>query len=242
MMNLGWAIAGALAGLLAGAALRGIVLRLAVPTGEPPRRTCVRCAAPLPRLTALRCVRCHARLGSFPLLELTSAAAVGALAWRFAGTPEAAAFCVLGALGVALAAIDLQVQRLPDRLTLPAYPAMLALLVAAAVAGHHALPLVRAVLGCLALGGAYLLLGLIRPGGIGGGDIKLAGLVGLALGWLGWPAVLGGAALGFILAAVAALALLAARRITWRSHLSFGPFLIGGALLVMLATGPGVGT
>jgi leader peptidase (prepilin peptidase) / N-methyltransferase len=241
-MNLGWAIAGALAGLLAGTALRGVVVRLAVPTGEPPRRTCAQCAAPLPRLTALRCASCHARLGSFPLLELASAAAVGALAWRFAGTPEAAAFCALGALGVALAAIDLQVQRLPDRLTLPAYPALLALLVAAAVLGHHAWPLARAVLGGLALGGTYLLLGLIRPGGIGGGDIKLAGLAGLALGWLGWSAVLDGAALGFVLAAVVALALLAARRISLRSHLSFGPFLIGGALLVMLAAGPGPGT
>jgi leader peptidase (prepilin peptidase)/N-methyltransferase len=240
-MNVGWAIAGAIAGLLAGVALRGVVIRLSVPAGEGPRTTCPRCAAPLPKGAAFRCSGCRARLGPMPLLELACGAVVAALAGRFAGTPEVAAFCVLGALGIALAAIDLQVQRLPDSLTLPAYPALLALLGVAALLGHEAWPLARAVLGCVALGGAYLLLALIRPGGIGGGDIKLAGLAGLALGWLGWRAVLGGAALGFVLAAVAGLALLAARRITLRSHISFGPFLIAGVLLVMFATGPGAG-
>lgn len=240
-MNVAWTVAGAAAGLLAGAALRGIVVRLSVPSGEPMRTTCPRCAEPLPRLAAIRCRGCRTRLGPTVLLELACAATVGALAGRFAGTPEVAAFCVLGALGIGLAAIDLQVQRLPDRLTLPAYPATLALLAVAALLGHDGWPLARAVFGGLALGGAYLLLGLIRPGGIGGGDIKLAGLTGLALGWLGWRAVFGGAALGFVLAAVAGLALLAARRITLRSHISFGPFLIGGALLAMLAAGPGPG-
>jgi leader peptidase (prepilin peptidase) / N-methyltransferase len=240
-MNLGWTIAGAVAGLVAGGALRGTVVRLSVPSGEPVRTTCPRCSAQLRRIVAVRCADCHARLGPFPLLELASAAAVGALAGRFAGTPEVAAFCVLGAVGIALAAIDLNVQRLPDRLTLPAYPAVLVLLAAAALLGHHAWPLTRAILGGLALGGAYLLLGLIRPGGIGGGDIKVAGLAGLALGWLGWRAVIDGAALGFVLAGMAGLALLAAKRVTLRSHISFGPFLIGGALLAMLAAGPGPG-
>jgi len=238
-MNLGWTIAGSVAGLLAGAALNGVVVRMSVPFGEQFRTTCPQCAAPLPRMMVIRCATCHRRLGPFPLLELATGAAVGALAGRFAGTPEVAAFCVLGAVGIALAAIDLNVQRLPDKLTLPAYPAVLVLLAAAAVLGHHAWPLTRAVLGGLSLGGAYLLLGLIRPGGIGGGDIKVAGLAGLALGWLGWRAVLDGAALGFLLAGMAGLMLLAARRVTLRSHISFGPFLIGGALLAMLAAGPG---
>jgi leader peptidase (prepilin peptidase) / N-methyltransferase len=238
-MNPGWTVAGAFAGLLAGVALRGAVVRLSVPAGEPARTTCSGCGAPLPRIPAIRCSACRARLGPIPLLELASAVAVGALAGRFAGTPEVAAFCVLGALGVALAAIDLQVQRLPDRLTLPAYPALLALLAVAALLGHNAWPLARAVLGGLALGGAFLLLALIRPGGIGGGDIKLAGLAGLALGWLGWRTELGGAALGFVLAGVAGLVLLAARRVTMRGYISYGPFLIGGTLLALLAAGPG---
>jgi leader peptidase (prepilin peptidase)/N-methyltransferase len=165
-------------------------------------------------------------------------AAVLALVFgRFGGQPVAIAFGFLGALGVALAAIDIAVKRLPDRLTLPAYPVLIALLGAAAVAGHDPGSLVRALLGGLALGGAYLLLALAGPGQIGGGDVKLAGLVGLVLGWLGWPAVLAGAVLGFLLAAVASLAMLAARRLTLHSAISFGPFLLGGALLALLASG-----
>src|SRR5215470_811918 len=104
-MNAGWAVAGALAGLLAGAALRGVIVRLSVPAGELPRTTCPRCDAPLPRVTTIRCAACHARLGPIPLLELACAITVGAVAGRFAGTPEVAAYCVLGALGVALSTI-----------------------------------------------------------------------------------------------------------------------------------------
>ena len=88
----------------------------------------------------------------------------------------------------------------------------------------------------------YLLLGLARPGQLGGGDIKLAGLVGLVLGWVGWPALLSGAVLGFVLSAVASLVLLAARRVTMRSAISFGPFLLGGALLAILASGSQAGS
>ena len=85
------------------------------------------------------------------------------------------------------------------------------------------------------------MLALIRPGQMGGGDIKLAGLTGLVLGWLGWPALIGGAALAFVLSAIVGLALLAARRITLQSAMSFGPFLIGGALLAALMSAPAPG-
>ena len=89
----------------------------------------------------------------------------------------------------------------------------------------------------MVLAAAYLVLGLLRPGQLGGGDVKLAGLAGLALAWLGWPVLLAGAALGFMLSAVVSLGLLAARRITLRSQICFGPFLLGGALLAVLAIG-----
>ena len=145
------------------------------------------------------------------------------------------AFSFLGALGVALAAIDLSVQRLPDRLVLPAYPVTIVLLTIAALTGHAEGSLVRALLGGLVLSGTYLALALLRPGGIGGGDVKLAGLAGLALGWLGWPTLLAGAALGFMLSGVVSMALVAARRLTMQSMISFGPFMLAGALLATLA-------
>jgi leader peptidase (prepilin peptidase)/N-methyltransferase len=172
------------------------------------------------------------------VLELVTAAVLALLAGRFGGQPLTLALGFLGALGVALAAIDISVQRLPDRLTLPAYPVLIALLALAALSGHNLAALGRALLGGLALAAGYLLLGLVRPGQLGGGDVKLAGLAGLVLGWLGWPTVLFGAALGFVLAALASLVLLAARRITLRGAISFGPFLLSGALLTILAKGP----
>jgi leader peptidase (prepilin peptidase) / N-methyltransferase len=236
-MNLAWAAAGAVAGLLAGAALRATVFRLSVASGDPIRDTCQRCGLPMRRWLAIRCGSCGKSLGAPLALELATAAVLALLIGHFGGQPEILALGFFGALGVALAAIDISVQRLPDHLTLPAYPILIALLAIASITSHDVAALGRALLGGLALSGTFLLLALVRPGQLGGGDIKLAGLAGLALGWLGWPAVIAGAALGFVLSAVVSLGLLAARRATLRSAICFGPFLVGGAVLAALANG-----
>lgn len=236
-MNPLWAAAGAVLGLLAGAAVRGTVFRLSVASGDPNRIACPSCSAPTQRRLALRCGRCRRSLGTPLALELSAAGVLTLLLGRFGGQPDAVAFGFFGVLAVALAAIDIAVQRLPDALTLPAYPILILLLTGAAIAGHDFAALLRALLGCLSLAGAYLVLALVRPGQLGGGDIKLAGIAGLALGWLGWPILIAGAALGFLLAAVASIALLAMRRVTLRGEICFGPYLLGGALLAMLAYG-----
>ncbi len=232
-----WAAAGAVVGLLAGAALRGTVFKLSVASGQPERTACPRCSAPSVRRLAVRCGQCRSSLGTPLALELSTAGVLALVLGRFGGQPDVVAFGFFGVLGVALAAIDIATQRLPDPLTLPAYPILITLLAGAALASHDFAALERALLGGLALGGLYLLLALVRPGQLGGGDVKLAGIAGLALGWLGWPALLAGAALGFVLSALVSLALLAARRITLHSAISFGPFLLGGALLAMLTNG-----
>ena len=242
-MNLAWAAVGGAAGLVAGFLLRGVVFRLSVPAGAPDQLTCPGCDTHLPRWPALRrpalrCGHCGRALGTPAVLELATAAVLALLAGRFGGQPVTLALGFLGAVGVALAAIDIRVQRLPDRLTLPAYPVLIALLVIAALARHDLAALGRALLGGLALAGGYLLLGLARPGQLGGGDIKLAGLAGLVLGWLSWWAVLAGATVGFLLGGLASLVLLAARRVTLRGSISFGPYLLAGALLVILVKGP----
>ena len=113
---------------------------------------------------------------------------------------------------------------------------VLAGLAAAALALGRPDRLVGAVAGGAALAGCYLVLVLLRPGQLGLGDVKLAGLLGLGLGWLGWPAVLTGSLLAFVLFAGCALALLAAGRVTRRTALPFGPFMLTGALLVLLAS------
>jgi leader peptidase (prepilin peptidase)/N-methyltransferase len=113
------------------------------------------------------------------------------------------------------------------------------LLAVAAAAGDDWAALLRAVLGGLALLAAYGGLALASGGQVGGGDVKVAGLIGLVLGWLGWRTLITGACAGFLLAAAAGVALLAARRMSGHSRISFGPFLLGGALLATLATAAG---
>jgi leader peptidase (prepilin peptidase) / N-methyltransferase len=236
-MNPIWAAAGAVLGLLAGAAIRGTVFRFSVPSGDPARTACPRCSAPTRSRLALRCAGCRSSFGTPLALEISTAVVLALLLGRFGGQLDVLAFGFFGVLGVALAAIDIAVQRLPDRLTLPAYPILIALLTIAAIAGHDFAALLRALLGGLSLACVFLLLALVRPGQLGGGDIKLAGVAGLALGWLGWQFLIAGVALGFVLAAIASVALLAARRITLHSAMCFGPYLVGGALLAILAGG-----
>lgn len=233
-MNYGWALAGGLAGIPIGAALRGVVYRNSVPSGSPLRTACPSCGQELGRWL-LRCAQCQGRITAPLVFELATAAVLALILGRFAGQWDAAAFAFLGALGVALAAIDIAVQRLPDRLTLPAYPVLAGLLAFAAIPDGDLGGFGRALLGGLALAASYYVLALIRPGHLGGGDIKLAGILGLVLGWLGWPVLIMGAALSFVLFAVVSLVLLAARRITLRSHIAFGPFMLAGALVAAVA-------
>jgi leader peptidase (prepilin peptidase) / N-methyltransferase len=236
-MNVLWAAWGGVAGYLLGAALRGTVFQLAVPSGQPDRTTCPQCSGPVRAWLPILCERCGSCYGTPFALEVVTGTVLALLLGRFGIQPDTMAFAYFGVLGVALSAIDIAVQRLPDRLTLPGYPILIAMLAVPAVAQHDLGALLRSLLGGLALVGGYLLLALVRPGHMGGGDIKLAGLAGLVLGWLGWPVLIAGAVLAFFLSALISLGLLAARRVTLRSTLCFGPFLVGGALLAMLTFG-----
>jgi leader peptidase (prepilin peptidase) / N-methyltransferase len=216
--------------------MRAPVYRLSVRPGEPAEDACRSCATSLPRRPSLRCHHCAAWLGAPFAAEFCSAAVLALLAVRFAGQPETGAFAFLGIAGVALAQIDSVAQRLPDALTLPAYPGLLALLVMAAIPAGQWTALARAAESGLVTGAAFLVIGLVSGGQLGGGDVKLAGLIGLGLGWLGWPAAAEGACLGFFLAAAASLALLAAKKASRRSTISFGPYLLSGALIAALAS------
>jgi leader peptidase (prepilin peptidase)/N-methyltransferase len=236
-MVLAWVVAGGIVGFVAGLLLRGTVFRLSVASGDAERTSCSRCATAVGGRFAVRCAECRGWLGAPLVLELVTASVVALLVWRFAGLPDALAFAFIGAVGVALAAIDIAVQRLPDRLTLVLYPGLVVLFGLAAVVDGHPSYLLRALLGGLVLGGGYLVLALVSRGQLGGGDVKLAGGLGIALGWQGWPTLLVGAALGFVLMGVVSLGLLIARRITLQHSISFGPFMLGGALLAVLVAG-----
>jgi leader peptidase (prepilin peptidase)/N-methyltransferase len=134
---------------------------------------------------------------------------------------------------VLLAVIDLEHRLLPNRIVGPAAAAGACLLAVAAVAGGDVHGLVRAALGAVVLFLVYLVLALLAPSGLGMGDVKLAGVLGVYLGWLGWGAVAFGAMAGFVVQAVVALVLLATRRIGLRGELPFGPAMLAGAALVI---------
>jgi leader peptidase (prepilin peptidase)/N-methyltransferase len=153
------------------------------------------------------------------------------------GSPwELAALAWLALLGIPLAVIDVRSRRLPDWLTLPAFAGVIALLGAGAITEHQPGRFGQAILGAAALAGFYLALMVIRPGGMGLGDVKLAASVGAALGWAGWQPLLAGTFVAFALAAACGLALMAMGRVTRRSQLPFGPFLLIGALAAIIVT------
>ncbi len=149
------------------------------------------------------------------------------------------AYLVLGAGLVTLTVVDLRHQLLPRRIVFPVGAATVALLGLAAIATGRGDDFLRAV-ACAA--GAYVAFGLLRfvnPRALGGGDVTLAGLLGLALGWFSVAAALTGLAAGAVLAALFAVVALATRRIGRSSALTYGPFLVAGALLVLFAAPDG---
>jgi leader peptidase (prepilin peptidase)/N-methyltransferase len=147
----------------------------------------------------------------------------------------AAAACLyLLFLAVQLSIVDIRTHTLPDRLVLPAYPVAGILLCSVALLAGQPVHLWRALAGLLALGALYWVLWAVYPAGMGFGDVKLAGVLGMYLGFLGWNHVLLGAAAGFVAGGLWGVALIAARRGTAKSHIPFGPSMLAGALATML--------
>jgi len=247
------AAAAAMAGLLGlaiGSFLNVVIWR--VPRGESvvrPPSHCPSCDAPLrPRdnvpvlswlLLSARCRDCHARISvRYPLIELLTAVVFAALAVQLGASWALPAFLYLAAVGVALACIDWDTRRLPNALTLPSYAVGGALLTGAAAATGHWSMLLRAAIGMVALFALYFLLAFIYPAGMGFGDVKLAGLLGLYLGWLGWGAWCVGVFAGFLLGGIGGGIVIATHRGGRKTAIPFGPFMLAGALLAILAAGP----
>jgi leader peptidase (prepilin peptidase)/N-methyltransferase len=171
-------------------------------------------------------------------MVLTTAGLWAAMAARVGESWVLPADLAVTAALVALTVVDLRQRLLPRRIVGAAFLLTLALLGLAAAATSDGDALVRALL-CAA--GAYLgflLLRLVNPAALGGGDVTLAALLGLILGYRSVAAVLTGLALGAILAAGFALGALATGRARPDTALSYGPFLAAGAMVILLA-GPG---
>ncbi|MEU4624286.1 prepilin peptidase [Actinoplanes sp. NPDC023801] len=183
-----------------------------------------------------RCADCGTRISArYPLVEAGTAALFVAVAARFGWSWELPAYLYLAAVAIALAMIDLDVMRLPDKIVLPSYAVAAALLVPVSLAAGEPADLLR---GFLAAGLLYLLYRVLAIWGMGGGDVKLAPLLGFYLGWLGWSAVAVGALAGFLLGGVVGGILIALKLASRKSRIPFGPYMLAGAFLAVFAAAP----
>lgn len=239
-----------LVGLLVGSFLNVVIAR--VPVGESvvrPASRCPGCLTPIaPRdnvpLVSWLLLRGRARCcgmripGRYPLVELGTAVAFGLLAVRTGPSWLLLALLYLAALSIALAAIDVDTYRLPFGLVAPSYPVAAALLGIAAFASRDGTAAWRMVAGAGVLWGLYRLLHLVYPAGMGYGDVRLAGVLGLYLGWAGWSEVFVGLAAGFLVGGVAGLTFIALGRRKLGSSIPYGPYLLAGAWIGLLAGAP----
>lgn len=233
-------------GLAVGSFLNVVIWR--VPRKESvvaPRSACPSCATPIRAVDNVpvvswillrgRCRACGARISvRYPLVELACAALFAGVGARFAASWALPAYLVLGAALLALSTIDLEHYVLPNRVVYPLAVAMPVLLGIASIAEGDLGAWVRALLGGLASFGVLLVLHVISPRGMGLGDVKLAFVLGVALGWLGWGQVGFGLVLGFLYGACVGVLLMALRLRGRKDPVPFGPFLAAGALTMVL--------
>jgi len=216
-------------GASAGAFLPRLVHRWAVPAGQPPRSSCAVCARPFRYAVHVgRACPCAADPGPPPAVIAGSAA--GLLAATLGARPLLPVLLLATLPGTLLALVDRRCLRLPD----PLVVALAAVLVLAVpVAGSGAVP--RAALAATLVGLAYLAVALLPGAGLGLGDVKLAAVLAVPLGCIGWPAVLLGMTLPHLINAPAATAALIRGR-GRRAELPFGPALLAGALAAIALT------
>jgi leader peptidase (prepilin peptidase)/N-methyltransferase len=184
----------------------------------------------------------YAEVAAAPGLAWRCAVAAGAagavIGWSLGWAWPLLALLPLVPVGVALAVVDWRTRYLPTRLIAPTYAALVALLLVCWLVTGDTDDLVRAGLGWVVAGGVFLLLWLVHPRGLGYGDVRLSGVLGLALGFLGWGELVVGVYGGFVLGGVGG-GLLSLLRVVERRAFPFGPFMLVGAL-VGVAVGPEV--
>ncbi len=186
-----------------------------------------------------RCRDCEAPISPrYPAVELATAALFVVVGWQFRQDGYLPAALVLVAGGVALFTIDLDRQRLPFAITGVVSVLVVLALVGDVVIGSADLRLVPLI----SLGvwfAVYAGVWLATAGrGMGLGDVALAPLLGLALGWLGWGPSLSGLLGGFVVGATVGAALLLRGRAGRRTRVPHGPFMLAGSALGMFAGQP----
>jgi len=247
-------------GLLIGSFLNVVVWRL--PRGESlshPGSACPKCGhairwwdnIPVVSWVVLRakCRDCNEPIsGRYPAVEAATGISFAGIAlWVVAGglpvqsdlavIIAAASFLYLAAITVALALIDLDIHKLPNKIVVPAYVVGFVTLAGASVIEGNYGQILRAVVGAAILFVAYFVMAIARPGGMGFGDVKLAGVLGLYLGWLGWGELAVGAFAAFVLGGFFSIVLILLKKVTRKSGIPFGPWMLLGAWVGTFAGG-----
>ncbi|MBD8058756.1 prepilin peptidase [Cellulomonas sp. JH27-2] len=168
----------------------------------------------------------------YPLVELATGVLFAVTALLTGLSWLLPAMLYLVAIGIALTLIDIDTKRLPNAIVLPSYVvgAVLLALASANPGGESDWgAFVRALIGAAAMFTVYFVLLLIYPAGMGFGDVKLAGALGLYLGWFGWGALVVGWFAAYLLGGIFSIGLLLVRRADRKSGIPFGPWMLLGA-------------
>lgn len=205
-----------------------------------------------------RCRDCRARISvRYPVVELVTAVLFAVFAWYWAPQITAAedlrttmaavlmllAHLILAGLGMALTLIDLQTHTLPNRLVAALFLSGLICFATAAALTHTWWhngwgDVLRALTGAAVLFACYLAIHLIRPDGMGLGDVKLAAALGLYLGWHSWGVLAVGGVAGFAVGTVVGVVIMIARGTGRKTGIPYGPSMMAGALIGILAGDP----
>jgi leader peptidase (prepilin peptidase)/N-methyltransferase len=172
------------------------------------------------------------------VLAVVSALVVGAFAARLGADVVLAAYAVFGLSMVAISAVDLERYIIPNRIIYPTLALLVPLFVVASAVDHRWGSLGRAAIsGAVAFGG-FFVLHVAVPKGMGFGDVRLAGVIGLATGWLGFGHAFVGFFAGFVLGAVIGIVFIVVSGGGRKTRIPFGPFLAAGAVLSVVWGNP----
>lgn len=181
-----------------------------------------------------RCRYCRAPIHwRYPVVEAMTSGLFVAAWLRFGATWQFVGAAVFLSLGIIISMIDFKLKIIPDVISLPGIAAGLLLAIPSGVP-----TVLDSAIGAFAGAAVLFLVVLITPGGMGGGDAKLMGLIGAFLGWKG---ALGALFLGSFAGAVIGLTLIAFKVIKRKDPIPFGPFLVVGAGIFLFFSAPILG-
>lgn len=154
--------------------------------------------------------------------------------WQLGATPEALVLSAFVETAAPLSLIDLRLGKLPNWLVGLSYAVILGALLVATLWSAHPERLVRSLLGAAFFLLFYGALYVFMRGQLGGGDVKLAGVPGVVLGWQGWSAIVGGLLAIWLIGALLYLIATTVGRASSTNGLPHGPALLLGTLAGVL--------